>query len=120
MIRILVLDDVLDVVNLIKRIFQKKGYEVIGFTEEEDALNYVRSNHFDLAILDLKLKKMNGVEVLKELKKTAPSMKTIILTGYPTLESARDSISLGVSEYCVKPIDNEELEEKVENILKSK
>lgn len=117
---ILVLDDMLDAVNLIKRIFQKKGYEVIGFTEEEEALNYLRSHHVDLAILDLKLKKMSGIEVLKEFKKTAPSLHTVILTGYPTIESARESISLGVGEYCVKPIDNEELEEKVERILKGK
>ena len=93
---------------------------MIGFTEEEDALDYARYHHVDLVILDLKLKKMNGIEVLKELKKTVPSLHTVILTAYPTVESARESISLGVVEYCVKPIDNKELEEKVEKILKSK
>ncbi|MGD2272899.1 MAG: response regulator [Desulfobacterales bacterium] len=100
--------------------FKKKGYEVIGFTEEEDALNYARSHHVGLAILDLKLKKMSGIDVPKELKKTVFSLRAVILTAYPTIESARESMSLGVGEYCAKPIDNEELEEKVENILKSK
>lgn len=118
MSRILVLDDVLDAVNLVKRILQKKGHKVFTFTEEEDALDYARSNKIDLAILDIKLKKMSGVEVLEELKKITPSIRAIMLTGYPTVETARESLKLGATEYCVKPIDKEELEEKVENVLK--
>ncbi len=117
MSNILVLDDVSDAGNLIKRILEKKGHKVYVFTEEEDALNWVGSNEIDLVILDLKLKKMNGIEVLKEIKKIKPSIKAIMLTGYPTIETARDSIKLGASEYCVKPIDKEELEKKVENVL---
>jgi DNA-binding NtrC family response regulator len=117
MAKILVLDDVLDAVILIKRILQKKGHEVFTFTEEEDALNYVRSNKVDLAILDIKLKKMSGVEVLEELKKIEPAIRAIMLTGYPTMETARESLKLGANEYCVKPIDKDELEEKVVGVL---
>ncbi|MBC2716567.1 MAG: response regulator [Desulfobacteraceae bacterium] len=117
MANILVLDDVLDAAILIKRILQKKGHQVFTFTEEEEALNYLRSNTIDLAILDIKLKKMSGVEVLEELKKIAPTIRAIMLTGYPTLETARESLKLGAGEYCVKPIDKEELEEKVANVL---
>ena len=118
MAKILALDDVLDAVNLIKRILQRKGHEVITFTEEEEALNYARSNEVDLAILDIKLKKISGVEVLEELKKIAPSIRVIMLTGYPTIETARESLKLGASEYCVKPIDKDELEEKVADVLR--
>ena len=60
MAKILVLDDVFDAVTLIKRILQKKGHEVFAFTEEEEALDYARSNEVDLVILDIKLKKMSG------------------------------------------------------------
>jgi DNA-binding NtrC family response regulator len=119
MAKILALDDVLDAVNLIKRILQRKGHEVVTFTEEEEALNYARSNQVDLAILDIKLKKISGVEVLEELKKVAPSIRVIMLTGYPTIETARESLKLGASEYCVKPIDKDELEEKVADVLKN-
>jgi len=119
MAKILALDDVLDAVNLIKRILQRKGHEVITFTEEEEALNYARSNEVDLAILDIKLKKISGVDVLEELKKIAPAMRVIMLTGYPTIETARESLKLGASEYCVKPIDKDELEEKVAEVLKN-
>ena len=118
MARILVLDDMLDAVNLIKRILQKEGHEVIGFTEEEEVLNYMRTHPIDLAILDIKLKKMSGVEVLEAIKRIDPSTGVMMLTAYPSIESERRSIKLGAGAFCVKPIDNEELVEKVTNVLK--
>ena len=117
MASILVLDDVLDAGTLIKRILERKGHDVNVFTEEEDALHYARANKVDLAVLDIKLKKMSGIEVLEELREIDPSMRAVMLTGYPTLETARESLRLGASEYCVKPIDKEELEEKVRDVL---
>ncbi len=117
MATIIVLDDVYDSGVLIGRILSRKGHEVTPFTEEEEALAHIRKNTPDLAILDIKLKKMNGVEVLEEIKKISPGTKVIMLTGYPTLETARESIRLGASEYCVKPIDKAELEEKVAAVL---
>ena len=120
MAAILVLDDVLDAVTLLQRILGKKGYQVIGFTEEEEAIDHVKENKVDVAILDIKLKKISGVEVLAELKKIDPQIRVIMLTGYPTLESARESLKLGASEYCVKPIDKDEIEEKVEKVLGTK
>jgi DNA-binding NtrC family response regulator len=113
MARIIVLDDVLDAGVMIKRILTRKGHEVEAFTEEEDALAYVEKNPVDIAILDIKLKKMSGVEVLDELKRRSPGTRVIMLTGYPTLETAREAQKLGAFEYCVKPIDKDELEEKV-------
>ena len=120
MATILVLDDVLDAVTLLRRILEKKGYQVFGFTEEEEAIDHVRNNKVDVAILDIKLKKISGVEVLAEVKKIDPQISVIMLTGYPTLESARESLKLGASEYCVKPIDKDEIEEKVDKVLGTK
>lgn len=117
MANILVLDDVLDAANLVKRILERKGHIVTPFTEEEDAIGFVGQNEVDLAILDIKLKKMSGVEVLEEMKKLSPSIRVIMLTGYPTIETARQSLKLGAGEYCVKPIDKDELEDKVEEVL---
>ena len=120
MATVLVLDDVLDAVVLLRRILEKKGHQVVGFTEEEEAVAHVKTNRVDLVILDIKLKKMDGVEVLAEMKKADPQIRAIMLTGYPTLESARESLQLGASEYCVKPIDKEEIEEKVEKVLEQR
>jgi len=118
MAKIMVLDDVLDAVVLIQKILTKKGHEVITFTEEEDALKYVENNPIDLAILDVKLKKMSGLDVLEELMEYDPDIRVIILTGYPTIETAQQAVKLGAEEYCVKPIDKIELEEKVEQALR--
>ncbi len=119
MAKIVVLDDVRDAGILIKKILEKKGHEVVPFTEEEEAIDYVRDNDVDLAILDIKLKKMTGVEVLDEMKKINPNIKAMMLTGYPSIDTARQTLALGAKEYCVKPIEKKELEEKVESVLNS-
>ena len=117
MAEIIALDDVLDATVLIGKILKKKGHTVHSFTEEDDAIAYAKNNKVDLAILDIKLKKMSGVEVLAILKKIDPTIRAIMLTGYPTVETAREAISLGADEYCVKPIDRDELEDKVEKVI---
>ncbi|NLI29041.1 MAG: response regulator [Nitrospiraceae bacterium] len=117
MAHILVLDDVFDAVEMIKKILGRKGHHVVGFVDEDEALAYVMANPVDLAILDIKLRKLTGVEVLEELRSIRPELRVIMLTGYPTLETAREAVRLGASEYCVKPIEKEELEQKVESVL---
>lgn len=117
MAEIVVLDDVLDAVVLVEKILSRKGHSVHSFTDEEEAIAYVKNNVVDLAILDIKLKKMSGVEVLGYMKEIKPEIKVIMLTGYPTIETAQESIELGAGEYCVKPIDKKELEDKVSDVL---
>lgn len=114
---ILVLDDVPDAVLLIKKILIRQQHRAFTFTEEEAAIAFAESHHLDLAILDMKLKKMSGIQVLEEMKKHNPTLKAIILTGYPTIESAREALLLGVEDYCLKPIDKSTLEEKVATAL---
>lgn len=110
---IIVLDDVADAGRMVQRILERKGHKVHPFTDEEDALDFLRREGADLAILDIKLKRMSGIEVLGEMRRIAPGLKVVMLTGYPTLETAKQAQQLGAFEYCVKPIDKDELEEKV-------
>jgi two-component system, response regulator RegA len=116
---ILVLDDVLDAGIMLKRLLERKGHNVAVFTEEEEALAHIDSQAIDVAILDIRLKKMSGVEVLEEIIKRSPRTKVIMLTGYPTLETARRAQQLGAFDYCIKPVDKEELEEKVASALEA-
>ncbi|MCA1743362.1 MAG: response regulator [Desulfonatronovibrio sp.] len=118
MSNIAVLDDVYDAGILVQRILKRKDHTVHPFTEEEEFLTFVKNEQVDLAILDIKLKKLSGVEVLEESKKISPSTKIIMLTGYPTIETAQKCLQLGADEYLVKPIDKHELEEKVDKVLK--
>ena len=115
---IAVLDDVLDAAVMIKRILEKRGHKVHAFTEEQDLLNFVGKEKVDLAILDIKLKRMTGIDVLGEIKHVRPETRVIMLTGYPTLDTAREALRLGASEYCVKPVDKDELESKVDEVLR--
>ncbi len=117
MAEILTLDDVQDASILVGKILKKKGHNVHTFTDEDEAIAHARNQAVDLAILDIKLKRMSGIEVLALLKEINPAMRAIMLTGYPTMETAREAMGLGADEYCVKPIDRAELEEKVEKVL---
>ena len=116
MAKILVLDDEKDACDLIERILSS-AHTVNTFTEEQDAIDFAGHGDVDLAILDIKLKTMSGVDVLEKLKKHNPDLKAIMLTGYPTVETARRSLTLGAHEYLVKPIDIDELEQKVKKVL---
>ncbi|NLI82875.1 MAG: response regulator [Deltaproteobacteria bacterium] len=120
MANILVLDDEVDAVVLIRKVLRKKGHEVHAFSEEEEALKFARSNPLDLAILDMKLKKMSGIQVLEELRRVNPGISAMMLTGYPTVETAKEAVRLGAAQYCVKPIEIDELEEKVAEVLASR
>ena len=117
MAEILTLDDVYDATILINKILTKKGHNVHSFTEEDEAIAFTKENPVDLAILDIKLKKMSGIDVLAMLKEINPGIRAIILTGYPTVETARKAMQHGANEYCIKPIDRKDLEEKVKSVL---
>jgi DNA-binding response OmpR family regulator len=117
MVRILVLDDVQEAADAVQKILVKRGYEVIGFTDEEAAIDYADEHALDLAILDIKLKKMDGVQVLRKLKEIQPDINVIMLTGYPTHATVEEAMRLGANAYCLKPIDRSELEKKVDEVL---
>ena len=117
MARILVLDDVQEAVNAVRRVLEKRGHEVVGYTDEDQAIDHVKNHPVDLAILDIKLKKMDGVQVLGKLKEIRPSIKVIMLTGYPTHATVEEAMRLGANAYCLKPIDRSEIESKVSEVL---
>ena len=117
MARILVLDDVLEAGILIQRILQKKGHVVHVFDDEDEALRFTEKNPVDLAILDMNLRKMDGLGVLREMQKSLPRLPAIMLTGLPDADMAKQAFALGAVAYCAKPIDKERLEERVAQAL---
>lgn len=117
MASILVLDDVMDAAVLVQRILEKKGHEVHVFSDEDQSLVFVRENRVDLAIIDMKLRKMEGIEVMSEMKKLRPEIRVILMTGFPTRESAAEAMKLGAFAYSIKPVDKEELEKTVARAL---
>lgn len=117
MARILVLDDVLDAGILIRRILQRKGHVVHVFHDEDEAIRFTEKNPVDLAILDMNLRKMDGLDVLREMQKALPHLPAIMLTGLPDRVTAKQALSLGAVAYCAKPIDKDKLEKRVAEAL---
>jgi DNA-binding response OmpR family regulator len=111
--RIMVVDDVREAAVVVQRILIKKGHEVTVFTDEDEALRHAAAEVVDLAIIDAKLRKTEGFEVMAELKKLRPAAQAILLTGFPTAEGECRALALGAAAYCSKPIDKEELEGRV-------
>ncbi|MDZ7695933.1 MAG: response regulator [Deltaproteobacteria bacterium] len=116
MAHIMVLDDEKDACELVERVLSP-AHEVISFTEEDEAIQYVKDHPVDLTILDIKLKNMSGVDVLEILREARPDVKAVMLTGYPTLKTAERAITLGAHDYLTKPLDVDDLEAKINAIL---
>ena len=101
--RILVLDDDPIVTLSCKRILGAEGYSIATVEKGEDALNKLAKEDFDLFISDVRLPDINGMEVLKESRVIKPKTDVVIITGYPTLEDAKESTRLVAAEYIEKP-----------------
>jgi CheY-like chemotaxis protein len=101
--RILVLDDDPVVTLSCKRILGAEGYSIATVEKGEDALNRLSKEDFDLFISDVRLPDISGIEVLKEARVIKPETDVVIITGYPTLEDAKESTRLGAFEYIEKP-----------------
>lgn len=101
--RILVLDDD-PVVNLsCRRILGAEGYHISTVERGEDALKRLEKESFDLLITDIRLPDINGMIVLKEARIAHPEVDVVVITAYPTVDDAKESIRLGAFEYIEKP-----------------
>lgn len=102
---ILVVDDEKEICDLFQDILTQEGYKVLTATNGMEAISLGEQNRFNLAILDIKMPGMDGIEVFQKLKKTKGDMEVIILTGYGTLKTAKEAMRLGAYDYLTKPFD---------------
>ncbi|MBU0908723.1 MAG: response regulator, partial [Proteobacteria bacterium] len=100
---ILILDDEPIVSKRLKPSLDKNGYEVETFVRSVDALSRIRERDFDIIITDLKMEGVNGMEFLTEAKRRSPSTEVIVITGFATMETAKQSFSKGVFDFLAKP-----------------
>jgi signal transduction histidine kinase/FixJ family two-component response regulator len=107
--RVLVIDDEEVVRQLLDRTLTGKDYFVETVEDGSEALEKINNNTFDLLITDLKMPRVDGMEVLRELKKVNPYAEVIIITGYPTIELAVEAIKIGAFDFICKPFDIEEI-----------
>ncbi len=117
MAHILALDDEEDICQLIERVLAGSGHQVTSFTEAREALEWLRYNKPDLALIDFKLKGSDGLSVLGCIRQNSPELKAIMITGVPSLEVRNMAAELGLEDYLLKPIDIAVLEEYVNRAL---
>ena len=114
---ILIVDDEEDILELLSDVVNKWGHLPIIARDGEDALQKVQDVPIDLVLSDIRMPKMDGMIFLEKLKKVNPNLTVIILTGYPSVESAVHSMKEGAYDYLVKPINLDELKEKIDRGL---
>lgn len=115
--RILIVDDEQNVRQLIAKVLEKEGYEILTACNGEEGLEVFQKNNIDLIISDIKMPKMNGIEFLHKVKEQEPGVGFILITAFATMETAIDAIKSGAQDYVTKPFDIKEILNAVKKIL---
>lgn len=104
----------------LKRVLIKEGFQVLSAENGEEALKVFRKEEPDLVILDLKMPKMNGIEVLRNIKETNPEIPVIMITAHGSTDVAVEAMKIGALDYISKPFDIEELRVIIRKALEYK
>ena len=112
-IRLLLVDDEKGFVSVLSKRIRRRNIDVTTAFSGAEAIKVLRHLEFDVAVLDLKMEDMNGLEVLKIFRIMAPRLVVIMLTGHGSAEAARQGIELGAFDYLTKPCELDELLEKI-------
>src|SRR5271165_3270620 len=100
---ILIVDDEALTLRTIGRALQAEGYEVISASSGEEALKTVAEEKPDLALLDVVLPGINGIEVLRQMRKTSPTTIVVMMSAYHLVDRAVEAMKLGAYDYLIKP-----------------
>lgn len=115
---ILVVDDDAQVRKTLSSLLSEEGYSVVTAENGKQATKISEKSRFDMALIDIKLPDMEGTALLQRLKQNQPHMVKIIITGFPTLENAMETVNEGADGYILKPFDVQKLLEMIRKHLK--
>jgi len=107
--KVLIVDDERDICTALEFILKRQHYDVKSAYGGEDAIKLLGKEHFDVIITDLKMGKVDGMEVLEKAKEISPDTSVIIMTAFGSIESAVDAMKMGACDYIIKPFYNEEI-----------
>jgi len=111
--QVLVLDDEPIVCKRLQPALEKAGYEVEVFTKSAEAMARIQVKEYDIVITDLKMEGLDGMTFLSEVKKRSPATEVIVITGFATMETAKESYQKGVFDFVAKPFKLGEIQEVV-------
>ncbi len=107
--KILIVDDSASVRGFLEDLLTEKGYRATSVPNADSALDFLRSNVADLMLSDIKMPGLSGIELLKQVKALYPDLLVIMMTGYASLDSAREAILAGAADYVFKPFRDKEI-----------
>ena len=116
--RVLVIDDEVAVNNNIRKILAKRSYQVDQASNKEEALAKIRANTYALVLLDLRIPGVNGLELLAVVRSAQPQARVIIVTGYASIETAKEAARMGAVEYLAKPFTPTEIRNAAERAIR--
>ncbi len=108
-VRTLLVEDEANMVRTLAKILERKGYVVDSAGSGEEALERLSAAGYDLVITDLNMPRMDGMQLLREMKERQLNPATIVLTGHGTIQSAVEAMKLGAGDYLIKPCHPDEL-----------
>jgi len=100
---VMILDDEPIVCERLRSTLEKVNLDIETFTHPNEAVKRIAEKKFHLLITDLKMKEMDGIEILKLVQKISPETKAIIITGFATVEKAREALKIGAYDFIAKP-----------------
>ena len=112
-LKVLVVDDEEELISILIERLEFRGYEVDGVFSGGDALSLSLRKDFDVAVIDVKMPEINGIETLKRLKMSHPNIKVILMTGHGSPLEGIEGMAEGAYDYLVKPVDIDELVAKI-------
>ena len=115
--KILIVDDDENIRNTMKAILEDEGYLVDTAESGGEAVQKTQKTNYNIALLDIRLPDMEGVELLKLIKEGVPRTRKIMVTGYPSMQNAIAALNKNADAYLIKPVDIENLLATVKNQL---
>ena len=114
---ILLVDDEANLRTVFSDVLKRAGYRVKAVEDGHEAIKEVEQNTYNLALVDLRMPKMDGIEVLENIKKRKPEIPVIIYTGYGSVTTAVEAMRKGAVDYLNKPFSAEELKLSIRKAL---
>lgn len=118
-IRILVVDDEIEVQRIMARALERAGFSVDAVGSFQEARNAIENNRYHLLLVDLSLPDQSGIDVIRCARSGEPPPSVIIITGHPSVKTAVEGMQLGVRNYLTKPVSPSGLVESVQSVLAS-
>jgi DNA-binding response OmpR family regulator len=116
-LRVLVIDDEEELVSTLVERMMLRGIEADGAVTAKDALRALQERNVDVVVLDVMMPGMDGLELLRKIKKTYPALQVILLTGRGSEKESEIGLAEGAFDYLIKPIDIEELIERMKQAV---